>query len=519
MQILNSMENKLQIFTQHVWISLIFLCISGIILRIFYFPFDLPITLDGLFYFWFAYDISITGNLPMEYYIENDGWPIFLGFWLQIFHFENFLEYVTFQRVISSSLSIVTIIPIFLLCKKFFNQKYALIGAAIFVFEPRLIQNSLLGITEPLYLLLISISLVLFFSENKKFIFISFAIVALATIVRSEGLFLFIAFSILYVLKFRTNKQMIAKYALAIFIFILVLLPSVSYRVDNYGHDGILDRIIRSTDEIKISSNIESSNIESSDWISFLINGLINTIKFLGWDLIPIFIIFVPIGFVLIIKRRNFKEFSIILILFMMSGPAWFAYLNNSDTRFLFILYPLFCILSVFTIEKFANKIKKNNIIIVILILGILISSILFLEYKKIDYELERDSFEIAGIVSNIASGINSSTEISKYMKTAEINKNWPKLPSLNTDNSIPLEIKIISDKSLISIKSFILDSKSKGLTHLVIDEESENKKLMEIFYNFEKYSFLEKVYDSKDDNRKLGVKIFKINFDKLINQ
>jgi hypothetical protein len=312
---------------------------------------------------------------------------------------------------------------------------------------------------------------------------------------------------------------MIVKYALAIIIFILVLLPSVSYRVDNYGHDGILNKIIRSTDEIKLSSNIGSSDIGSSDWISFLINGLANTIKFLGWDLIPIFIIFVPIGFVLIIKRRNFKELSIILILFMMSGPAWFAYLNNSDTRFLFILYPLFCILSVFTIEKFANKIKKNNIIIVILILGILISSILFLEYNKIDYELERDSFEIAGVVSNIAGGINSSTEISKYMKTAEINKNWPKLPSLNTDNSIPLEIKIISDKSLISIKSFILDSKSKGLTHLVIDEKSKNKKLMEIFYNFEKYSFLEKVYDSKDDNRKLGVKIFKINFDKLINQ
>jgi len=136
-----------------------------------------------------------------------------------------------------------------------------------------------------------------------------------------------------------------------------------------------------------------------------------------------------------------------------------------------------------------------------------------------IDVIEQEGRFEIAGIVSNIAGGINSSTEISKYIKTAEINKNWPKLPSLNTDNSIPLEIKIISDKSLISIKSFILDSKSKGLTHLVIDEESENKKLMEIFYNFEKYSFLEKVYDSKDDNRKLGVKIFKINFDKLINQ
>ena len=311
---------------------------------------------------------------------------------------------------------------------------------------------------------------------------------------------------------------MILKYSLAIFIFILVLLPSVSYRVDNYGHDGILNKIIRSTGEIKLSSNIESSNIEFSDWISFLINGLINTIKFLGWDLIPIFIIFVPIGFLLVIKRRNFKEFSIILIIFMMSGPAWFAYLNNSDTRFLFILYPLFCILSLFTIEKFTNRIEKKKIIIIIFIIGIIITSTLFLEYKKIDYELERDSFEIAGIVSNIAGGINSSTEISKYIKTAEINKNWPKLPNLNTDNSIPLETKIISDKSLISIKDFILDSKSKGLTHLVIDKESKNKKLMEIFYNFEKYSFLEKVYDSKDENRKLGVKIFKINFDKLMS-
>jgi hypothetical protein len=518
LQILDFTENKLKFFTEHVWISLFLVCIGGLVLRLFYFPYNLPIILDGLYYFWFAYDVSMIGHLPTEYYIENDGWPIFLGLLLKFFHFENFLDYVTFQRIITGILSIATALPIFLLCKKFFNQKYALIGAAIFVFEPRLIQNSLLGITEPLYLLLISISLVLFFSENKKFIFISFAIVALATIVRSEAVFLFIAFSILYVLKFRTNKQMIVKYVLAIIIFVLVLLPSVSYRVDNYGHDGILNKIIRSTDEIKLSSTIESSTIGSSDWILFLINGLVNTIKFLGWDLIPIFIIFVPIGFVLVIKRRNFKELSIILILFMMSGPAWFAYLNNSDTRFLFVLYPLFCTLSLFTIEKFVSRFKKKNLVIGMLFIGILVGSISFLEYKKIDYEYERDMFEIAGIVSQMAGGINTSTEINKYIKTAEINEKWPNLPKLNSDNSVPSETKRISDESFNSIKDFIINSKNKGLTHLVIDENTKNRELENIFYDSEKYRFLEKEYDSKDENKKLWVKIFKINFDKLID-
>ena len=201
-----------------------------------------------------------------------------------------------------------------------------------------------------------------------------------------------------------------------------------------------------------------------------------------------------------------------------MSGPAWFAYLNNSDTRFLFVLYPLFCTLSLFTIEKFVSRFKKKNLVIGMLFIGILVGSISFLEYKKIDYEYERDMFEIAGIVSQMTGGINTSTEINKYIKTAEINEKWPNIPKLNSDNSVPSETKRISDESFNSIKDFIINSKNKGLTHLVIDENTKNIELEDIFYDSEKYLFLEKEYDSKDENKKLWVKIFKINFDKLID-
>ena len=81
MQILETTERSLEFFTKHVWISLFLLCFGGLFLRLFYFPYDLPIILDGLFYFWFAYDLSVVGYLPTEYYIENDDGQYFLDFY------------------------------------------------------------------------------------------------------------------------------------------------------------------------------------------------------------------------------------------------------------------------------------------------------------------------------------------------------------------------------------------------------------------------------------------------------
>ena len=47
-------------------------------------------------------------------------------------------------------------------------------GSALFAFEPHLIQNSLLGLTEPLYIFLVISSLVLFLSKNKKLTYVSY---------------------------------------------------------------------------------------------------------------------------------------------------------------------------------------------------------------------------------------------------------------------------------------------------------------------------------------------------------
>lgn len=515
--VIDPLENKLKIFTEHVWISLILFGVLGLILRLYNFPYGVPITFDGLLYFWFAYDVSILDHLPTSYYVENDGWPIFLGFILKIFHSGNYLDYVTIQRSVTIFLSLITIIPVYFLCKKFFENKYALIGAAIFAFEPRIVQNSILGITDPLYILLISTSLALFFNSDKKLLYTSFGFAGLATIVRAEGLFLFISLSILYVIKFRFEKKMLVKYIIPLLIFILILTPIISYRIENYGHDGILNKITRAQNEINIHKNQLSS-----DWISFAANGGINTIKFLGWDLIPIFMFFVPIGFLLLLKKRNFQNLSTVLISIIMLGPAWFAYLNNLDTRYLFVLYPLFCIFSLFTINRFCEKFKRKNIIIMFIIIGIFIASLSFLEFKKMDYKLEQEAFIIAKIIYKNLDGIDSSSMLSKYVKTAEISDKWPEREAPSHSGNIPSSVTIFHIEGYSSIENFITISKEQGLTHLVIDDLSKSELVNDVFFHEEKYPYLIKIYDSVEHGFDYHVKIFRIDYEKfsqLINQ
>ena len=171
---------------------------AGLGYRIYYFPHELPLVVDSLSYFSYATETVLLGHLPTTWTTINNGWPMFLTFWFSIFNLENSLQYMQLQRIISISLSSLTVIPVYFLCRKFFDYKLSLVGASIFIFEPRLVLNSLLGITEPLFILLSTISLVFFLRYGKKEIIFSFILASFCTVVRSEGIFLFLTLTILF---------------------------------------------------------------------------------------------------------------------------------------------------------------------------------------------------------------------------------------------------------------------------------------------------------------------------------
>jgi len=146
----------------------------ALVVRFYFFPFEVPLTADALYYFWYSSDIFQIGGLPKDWSPANNGWPIFVSFFFTIFDSKDVLTLMQIQKSLSVVISVLIMIPVYFLCKKFVVRKFAIIGASLVVFDPRLMINSFLGITDPLYLLLITTSLTLFIYSNKKLVYVSF---------------------------------------------------------------------------------------------------------------------------------------------------------------------------------------------------------------------------------------------------------------------------------------------------------------------------------------------------------
>lgn len=494
----------------NIRIAIYFLVIGcvALILRLYITPFNLPLTLDALEYFWYANDISILNHFP-NWTMDHNGWPAFLSIFFSVFHSHNFIDYMNIQRVVAISISILTIIPIYLLCKRFLGRSYALLGAALFAFEPRIIQNSVLGITDPLYIFLVTFSIVMFLSKDNRIVFGSFAVTALATLVRTEGLALFLVLSIMFFVREKKERKIIVKYALAATIFILVLLPMVEIRLQTSGKDYLTGRI---TGEIANISS-QSENNSKSNILGSLIRGLENPVKFLGWAMIPIWIFFVPVGAYLIFKNRNHDTLTIIAGIIIMGILAFYALSKFSDTRYFFPLYPLFCVLAILAARSYLGKFKNPKLFLVLLTGGILITSIAFMNFKGTDISHEKEALSLAYYVDNMTSGINPYMPESKYLPIPDISKQkFPMLRSMASTGP-----KIIFTDGFRSINDYIMKGKDQGLTNLVIDGSNKNAEFLnDVFFNDEKYPYLEKIFDSSEHGYKYHLKIYKINYSRF---
>jgi len=482
----------------------------ALMVRFYFFPFEVPLTSDALYYFWYSSDIFQIGGLPKDWSPANNGWPIFVGFLFTALDSKDVFTLMQIQKSLSVIISISIMIPVYFLCKKFVARKFAIIGASLVAFEPRLMINSFLGVSDSLYILLITTSLVLFLCSNKKMVYVSFVFVSLAILVRAEGLAFFVVLSVMFFIRYRKeNYKVFVKYLLVLGILLMIILPAINYQNEVNEKDSIFMRNFASGE--RLVSNLMNNDSVDYNSKNNIISGLEIFVKYLVWILIPNFIIFIPLGLFLIFQNRNFEKNTILLSLGIMSVPALYAYtLPALDTRYLYILFPMFSVLSVLTIERVIGKLNRSNIIIIIIISAIIVSSVLFYDYKKIDYEHEKESFEIMKEIYTRVNGINNLSSESRYLSTIQTMNQWPNLYS-----EIQFNILIIPYGNDNSLQSFILNSKDKGLTHIMIDGNKERPDfLKELFIEEEKYSYLKKIYDSKSNGFEYQVKVFEINYE-----
>ena len=481
------------------------ICIIGLIIRFYYTPYGIPLSLDAhLGYFLYALDISILGYLP-NYTLSQSGCGEFLAIFFIFFNSDNLIDYHDLQRTISVSLSGITVIPIYFICKKFFNNYYSLIGATIFALEPKIIMNSTFGISEPLYILAISLGILFFLNYNKKIMYLAFGFFAWVTIIRPEGQFWFLAFSIAYFIRFRKNRNDLLLFFVCLVIFLLVLSPIVMHRIECCETDGIFSRFIG-----EINNNLNSPTILVGEKeISTYGPNFENGIKLLGWSLIPVFIIFLPPGIIAIIRERNYPNYLLIIVPIILSIPIIYSISIAPDTRYVYPLYPIFCIIVLFGIKYVA---KENKKIIGIIILSIILSSIIYLDFKKIDYSY--DEYNISKLIIKNVEGVNKIEIVGKYFKSSEIEERWP-ITEYNGRLSDSLKINLFDVNDFTSLEEFIKFGKNNGLSHLIIDNQSDMPDFfMDIFNNEEKYNYLIKEFDSHDHGYNHHVKKFKIDYD-----
>ena len=541
----NLIKVKSPIFSRNSLICLGIIGLAGFLIRFFYFPDGIPLTFDAGGVFWYANDLSISGTFPVNINLPNNGWPTFLSIFFYFFNSNNYLDYNDLQRYVAIIISVITIIPVFILCRKFCGNGLSILGTVFFVFQPRIVENSILGLSESLFILLELSCLVLFLQNNWKLKYLSFAFLALACLVRYEGIVLILPLSFLFLFKNRRDKTIIPRFFIAISIFLLVLLPMLFVRMDTMGYDGFFSRAIGDVEAYTIGTKI----VHGGESVFILMNSTARAV-------FPIFFIFLPLGIFGFFRKRNFDKYVILLFLIFMSLPIIYSSVREiTEPRYFLTLFPILSLFSIYAVKEITRKFDKTKSITVIIGITVLSLSIVYLDYTKIDYQHELEAYQIGLEVHKRTSIINDYFPEVKYAHGKDdVFWNLGTFPVLQSETERKVYAirtydlaacskdseafttgcreydytslnEFISDNSGMenalnrypALSEFISYDKNDVLTHVVVDNNPNRPEfLKDVFYNEKKFPYLTKIYDSSEHGFEYHLKIFRIDYEKF---
>ena len=529
---LKKYKQNISSYFNNIWVILGIICTISFILRVIWIPHEAPLTLDSTGYFWYAIETSITGSFPTSECgwrctFPNTGWASFLSIFFTIFSSNNYLDYMNLQRYLGVIMSVVTIIPMYYFCKIFVEKKYAIIAIMLFAFNPKIIENSFLGITEPMYILSIVLMLYTFFQHGKNYPYITFGIIGIISIIRYEGLILLVPISLLYFYRFRFSKRTILKYFIAVTVFLLIIIPWGMMKIDLTGSDGMFTNVVNGP--IYYSNIINENQDPNSVIINFLKTGITNMFKFLGLATLPLLTFLIPLGIYTMISKGKLSNFLILFsIVLVLLIPAFYAYSRGfQDVKYLLVIFPIFCIFSSFFIRNIIEKIKNKKSFLILFISIIIFSTIGFIEYKNVDDVNQVEVYEFSKVVYSTVSITNYFSH-AEYLDSMRIEslEEFPILrndlptgiPIFYTDIPFPIHDQIFPNIQYDDVEEFIEKHRINGLTHIIVDKgDSRTGIFDDIFLNEEKYTYLTKIFDTFDNGYKdYHAKIFVIDYNEF---
>jgi len=494
-------------------IIIILVGMTGLLVRLYFFPSDVPVISDGIDYFSYTIALARGDIFPDGYIINKFGWPIFLSPFFAMFNNPEMIDLMNVQRIVSIFVSVLTIGPLYYFIRYFFNKEIGIVASSLFIFNPTIIENSLLGISDPLFVFFITLSIMLVFVKNSKYYYVSYIIASFAFIVRQEGIIILIPLIVSFIIRKDFNLKKIMKLGIGLISFIVIVFAA-DFVLTSDMNMSIFDTVVYAA---QISEQNMVMDVENKSGISvnvaenigeFIKNGILNYSKYLVWILMPNLILIGLFSFIVFKKKISLNKIILVIFFIILSLTSFYAYGKGvQETRYLLVLIPTIALFSGYGINWIFSKIGKNTLF---LIIPIVISSGLFLIITEDNWN-QMESFEDNRNVVKFAKGINNY-EGSTLLKVAIMQEKWPELLPYGENRKIWIDMKKFPSDGYENTEDFISENYEKGLTHLVIYQKNKSDYLDQIFSNEKNFPYLEKVYDSKETYQQNRVKIFYIN-------
>jgi len=530
--------------------SIIIICLISLGLKLYLVDFSIPVNSDNLGYTLNA--IAHTNGDFSQSSHRGMGWSLFVSMFFGFIDSENFFDYSNTIRALGIGVATFSIPMMYVVGRKFFDERYSIVLASLFAFEPHLNYNSGFGLTEPLFHLAIIGSFYFILNRNTRFILMSLFLAGIAYWIRINGVFVFIVITIIYFITLRGSPNLFRNYGLGVVLFLLVISPVLLERNEEFGdpfYSEFKGIIFAGSPELFFSEihdivatektyspfgYIEENGLPSFIQ-TFILQGFYNSLQAVSSLAFPFLFILIPFGIIFSFRafdqNPNYIKANWIFILASLASLTIVMSVIY-DRRFMLYLLPFLMIFSVIPIQRvveyglstfvFSRK-QKDVFIIGIIITIILLSSIFMIRYGPPDSILENEKLEFSEYALNNLQGVVfrdwgggldyvsylTITESPGKFKSYEINSKYDKENSFQVSSGPYGETleELISDGEKYDLR-YIIANQKNGLYFPFTDE---------LYNNYDQYPYLKKIFDSNEFGfKKLKIKVFEIDYEKF---
>ena len=541
------MQITTQLSGSRIIFFLILIIIISLGLKLYTVDFSIPPHSDD-----FGYIVNSMQYNQGDFFLsqkKHPGWSLVLAPFTAIVNSDNFLDYGSTARILSIAISTITIIPMYILARRFFDEKYSLVAASLFAFEPHLNYNAGGALSEPLLILVLILSMNFILNDKTKYHYIAFIFIGFCWWVRLEAIYPIAAIIFIYFIVHRAKSNSLRNFFLCMILLLIIISPLFVQRYLQFDDPFYVwySGTILSDDyaELLTTENKGIGDFVEKHGILGLMDrlstGLANVLNILIRISFPYLFILIPFGILFSLrpvdqKLKNIKANWIMIITIISVIMIPFAIIE--ERRWLLPIFPFLIILSTIPIQRITNyglntfqfSEKQKSIFLVGVICTVLILACTFtmgiggVGYGSPNSALEHEKVKFTEyLVENFDGRILRDAVVNDYLAYVNIasdDNNFKTFKSPRGKDPYPDQYepgKVVRMNVYgKTIENLITNGETIMLKYVGIPEEGSYlfPFLDDIYYNEENYPYMKKIFDSDEMGyEQFKIKVFEIDY------